>query len=71
VAELVDAHDSGSCARKGVEVRVFSSALSSESRKIKEKNYEDAGESLHCHPEFIDRSCPARVLLIKPDTIST
>ena len=33
VAELVDAHDSGSCARKGVEVRVFSSALSSESRK--------------------------------------
>ena len=26
VAELVDAHDSGSCARKGVEVRVFSSA---------------------------------------------
>ena len=24
VAELVDAHDSGSCARKGVEVRVFS-----------------------------------------------
>ncbi len=27
VAELVDAHDSGSCARKGVEVRVFSSAL--------------------------------------------
>ena len=29
VAELVDAHDSGSCARKGVEVRVFSSAFSS------------------------------------------
>jgi hypothetical protein len=28
VAELVDAHDSGSCARKGVEVRVLSSALS-------------------------------------------
>ena len=26
VAELVDAHDSGACARKGVEVRVFSSA---------------------------------------------
>ena len=26
MAELVDAHDSGSCARKGVEVRVFSSA---------------------------------------------
>ena len=27
VAELVDAHDSGSCTRKGVEVRVLSSAL--------------------------------------------
>jgi hypothetical protein len=27
VAELVDAHDSGSCVRKGVEVRVFSSAF--------------------------------------------
>ena len=26
VAELVDAHDSGSCTRKSVEVRVFSSA---------------------------------------------
>ncbi len=26
VAELVDAHDSGSCIRKNVEVRVFSSA---------------------------------------------
>ena len=26
VAELVDAHDSGSCARKGVEVQVLSSA---------------------------------------------
>ena len=26
VAELVDAHDSGSCVRKDVEVRVFSSA---------------------------------------------
>ena len=26
VAELVDAHDSGSCTRKCVEVRVFSSA---------------------------------------------
>ena len=31
MAELVDAHDSGSCARKGVEVRVFSSAFSSTS----------------------------------------
>ena len=28
VAELVDAHDSGSCARKGVEVQVLSSAPS-------------------------------------------
>ena len=28
VAELVDAHDSGSCVRKDVEVRVFSSAFS-------------------------------------------
>ena len=27
VAELVDAHDSGSCVRKDVEVRVLSSAL--------------------------------------------
>jgi hypothetical protein len=32
VAELVDAHDSGSCARKGVEVRVFSSALPNSKR---------------------------------------
>ena len=28
MAELADAHDSGSCARKGVEVQVLSSALS-------------------------------------------
>ena len=32
VAELVDAHDSGSCIRKDVEVRVFSSALAPRER---------------------------------------
>jgi hypothetical protein len=34
VAELVDAHDSGSCARKCVEVRVLSSALYMQRRII-------------------------------------
>ena len=44
VAELVDAHDSGSCARKGVEVRVFSSAPPSPLARedvIKKRHHEE------------------------------
>ena len=39
VAELVDAHDSGSCTRKGVEVRVLSSALYKIKRLQRSRQY--------------------------------
>ena len=59
VAELVDAHDSGSCVRKDVEVRVFSSApILSISYKI--RGYKNSKNNYAITMQVRSKKCPRR-----------